>query len=561
MNKQSLYISPVPIEALEDRIAPATIIVTNLNDSGAGSLRDAVDQANMDPEVDTIKFAKTAQGTLILASQITITEGVNIVGPGVSKLSISGNNATRAFTIDDGSTDFIPVAISGLRFINGNSAEGGAIQSSENLTLNKTDFLFNTATGDGGAVASTAGSVVIQSSNFTNNSANRGGAISVITDGGTAQIIGSTISGNKAATAGGIYLYGDSTDGGAFTINKTTIANNVATNSGGGILSDTDVGSLTIIASKITGNSGSSGGGLYFDDGKLYVQKSTFSYNSATSRGGAMALSSIVSASISGSTISFNKASGNGGGLYLQSLSEAATISSSKILSNISGASGGGVFSEGHDLSITGSTLSGNSAANDGGGVRAEDGGSLLLSKTKVLNNTAGDGGAGVSTSGTAGNAVALDVVASLFQGNRSDSGAGIDTSGDGAISVEKSKFYKNSTSGSDGGAMYLRTNTTAEIVASIFSGNTAFDDAGALALGGSGTFAVANSKFQKNAAAHYGGGIGVFFGTAVIDTCTITGNSAGSKGGGVANFATTTIQNSKVTGNTATMDPDIYGA
>ena len=74
MNKQPLYIRPACFEILEDRIAPATIIVTNLNDSGDGSLREAVDQANMGAEADTIKFSKGLSGTISLSSEITITD-------------------------------------------------------------------------------------------------------------------------------------------------------------------------------------------------------------------------------------------------------------------------------------------------------------------------------------------------------------------------------------------------------------------------------------------------------------------------------------------------------
>ena len=61
------------LEAFEDRLLPAapTFTVTNLLDSGAGSLRSAIDQANTSGQ-GIIDFAKGLNGTISLKSQIAI---------------------------------------------------------------------------------------------------------------------------------------------------------------------------------------------------------------------------------------------------------------------------------------------------------------------------------------------------------------------------------------------------------------------------------------------------------------------------------------------------------
>src|SRR5438309_1025940 len=57
------------VEALEDRTVPSTFTVTNLGDGGAGSLRDAIDQANAAPDADTILFDPSVRaGTVALSS-------------------------------------------------------------------------------------------------------------------------------------------------------------------------------------------------------------------------------------------------------------------------------------------------------------------------------------------------------------------------------------------------------------------------------------------------------------------------------------------------------------
>ncbi len=66
----------------------STLTVTNTNDAGSGSLRQAIIDASSG---ETIKFSVT--GTIRLTSgQLTIDKNLTINGPGANLLTISGNN-------------------------------------------------------------------------------------------------------------------------------------------------------------------------------------------------------------------------------------------------------------------------------------------------------------------------------------------------------------------------------------------------------------------------------------------------------------------------------------
>src|SRR5262249_32140626 len=78
------------LEALEDRTMPAPFLVSNLNDSGVGSLRQAVLDANAAaPGPNEIDFAAGLHGTITLTSgELLLTRSVTINGPGANKLSV-----------------------------------------------------------------------------------------------------------------------------------------------------------------------------------------------------------------------------------------------------------------------------------------------------------------------------------------------------------------------------------------------------------------------------------------------------------------------------------------
>ncbi len=77
-----------------------TYIVSNLNDSGAGSLRQALTNANAAAGADTITFS--VSGTITLASVLPdITDDVTIDGSG-QKVTISGNDLYRVLVVTSG---------------------------------------------------------------------------------------------------------------------------------------------------------------------------------------------------------------------------------------------------------------------------------------------------------------------------------------------------------------------------------------------------------------------------------------------------------------------------
>src|SRR5712691_6383322 len=75
--------------------AAAALTVSNLNDDGPGSLRQAIRDAAPN---DTINFSVT--GTITLTSgQLLLTNSVSINGPGARNLAVSGNLSSRIFQI------------------------------------------------------------------------------------------------------------------------------------------------------------------------------------------------------------------------------------------------------------------------------------------------------------------------------------------------------------------------------------------------------------------------------------------------------------------------------
>lgn len=295
----------------------ATFTVTNTNDTGPGSLRDAIVTANNTPGADVITFQPTVTGTITLTSgQLYIGDAVDIQGPGASTLTVSGNNSSRVFYIYNSDT-LIDVTISGLTITQGTANFGGGVVNfGENLTLDHVTLTNNTASSSGGGVATGGvGTLNILNSTVSGNTAGKGAGVYLYDNGSPSLIQDSVISGNQADGAGGgIYFYGPNYD---VTIRRTTISGNTAGTRGGGVyFYDTDGGDVLIDASTISGNTAQFGGGIYFYnvDDPVTITNTTISGNTALSGGGGIVFygSGTASFTINSSTISGNTANTGG---------------------------------------------------------------------------------------------------------------------------------------------------------------------------------------------------------------------------------------------------------
>ena len=178
---------------------PVKFTVTNLNDSGDGSLRSAIAQANLAPGAQTVDFAPGLTGTIVLTSgQMNINEAVTIVGPGADKITIDGSALGRVFSIFEDASDVcvtpgvdFPVSISGLTLTRGQrnvqNNPGGAIYSEKSLALNSVVITSSVAAAGGGVGIQTlyAGqSIDIRNSSFIDNVAKPIAGANVANNGG-----------------------------------------------------------------------------------------------------------------------------------------------------------------------------------------------------------------------------------------------------------------------------------------------------------------------------------------------------------------------------------------
>ncbi len=537
--------------------------VTNLNDSGPGSLRRTIADSTVG---GTIKFNVT--GTITLTSgQLTIDKDLTIQGPGASSLSISGNNASRIFEISSTSS----VAISGVTITNGNVVgTGGGVRNSGTLTLRDITLTANTVTLDsgpnkaeGGAVHN-SGTLTVISSSLTSNSATggsghgRGGAIN---NTGSLTVTGSTISGNSATGSAG--------------------------NSEGGGIEIVSGGVVTVSDSTISGNSTTWGGGIYVSNGSLTITNTTISGNSASWKSGGIGVYDSHTMAAYNSTISGNTATNSTGGIHLWP-NATATLANTIVAGN-----SGDCFphdatsivnSLGYNLDSDGSC--GLSGTGDKSGVSASlgalaDNGGSTKTHALLAGSLAIDAG-NPALPGSGGSACAAtdQRSSSRPQGARCDIGAfespvataltvsNLNDSGPGSLR----RTIADSTAGGT-----IKFNVTGTIT--LTSGQLTIDKdltiqghgASSLSISGnnasrvleiSSTSTVAISGVTiKDGSSASGGGV-VNNGTLSLSDSTVTGNTATTgDGGGIFNIGTLTLARSTVRGNTASGSGSTGGA
>lgn len=248
------------------------ISVTNTNDSGAGSLRDAIANSAAN---DTIVFSLTYPNTITLTSgTISIGNNLTIMGTDPSQLTISGGGTLQIFTTS-ATVNFIGLTLSDAYSSGGWYGSAISVNSSS-YTTNITNCIFeNNINANAGAAIKAWGNMLIDSCTFRNNTASSG--------------------------SGGAILVIEGTTG---TITNSTFYNNTATNGNGGAISINNT-PINISNCTFTSNSSTySGGAIEFNCGAcmfpavpatLTITNSTFSDNSATNNGSEIAVNDNVS--------------------------------------------------------------------------------------------------------------------------------------------------------------------------------------------------------------------------------------------------------------------------
>ncbi len=247
-----------------------THVVTNCNDAGAGSLRDASLAA---VSGDTIDMSSLACSSITLTTG-AIVSGANdlaVIGPGLDELTVSGNSNDpvlvhvgtgqlymRGFTVTDGmkymagatdalggcvySQGTVLMADAAAKYcyaqaVGSGDAAGGAVYAKAGVSLVGSTISGSSAVAAAGHASGgglySRGGVEVKYSIFRNNTATNdsgtgsGGAAFLS---GDVAILGSTIHGNTADQVGGLALTGSSASG-TLTINHSTITDNYGSTS------------------------------------------------------------------------------------------------------------------------------------------------------------------------------------------------------------------------------------------------------------------------------------------------------------------------------------------
>jgi hypothetical protein len=204
----------------------ATLTVTNTNDAGSGSLRDAIAGAATG---DTIVFQPSLSGqTITLASTLVIDKSVTIDGYSLtSRIGISGNNQVTVIEVGQNASVTLKklgisnglggpgggihnlgtLSVENCALLDNNAYAGGGIYNggayiSATLTVTDSIFLDNSSGDDGGGIYNYYGVLDVSGSIFSNNSAQRGAGLAARY--GTVTVNNSSFTSNVASGFGAV---------------------------------------------------------------------------------------------------------------------------------------------------------------------------------------------------------------------------------------------------------------------------------------------------------------------------------------------------------------------
>ncbi|MGD8452285.1 MAG: hypothetical protein PVJ57_10745 [Phycisphaerae bacterium] len=505
---------------LNEAVRAADQVVTNNNDSGAGSLRQAMLDVH---DGGTITF--DGDYTITLASNLPqINDSITIVGRGCEQTIIDGDGAYRILYVVTGSLTASHLTVrngkavgnlnAGTLLLDGVVIDGNTDVSGAGLRQS----------GTGGSTSTTLLNCTI-SNNFSPT--NRGGGIYATV--GTVTIKNSTITGNTAQYNGAGICCESS---GAFVIDSCTIANNHTTGTygtarGGGIR--VAGGSLTITNTIIANNQDDYGNNDY-----------SYQFGTLTDNGyNFVEVPNVMGANGFSNGVNHNIVGVNPTGL-------ASTLSYEGGWTPV--------------LKITGGTFTG---GNYGSTSETRDQRGYHRKSGEITRGAYQYGGTVAVVNGGAWNNGYPTIADAIAAASANDTITLLDT----VIKEVGITINKNLTIQGQGATSTYVWGDNAKDTASgrifdLVAGDVALRDMsiqygratrGGGVRGGGGTHTLADCAIVGNTSTLGGGGIhNVSDGTLHVADCSIVANAGGSRGGGLDNEGVLTMTRSTIVGNVA---------
>ena len=472
------------VSLVSGAVHASNLTVTNLNDSGPGSLREAMEYAvNDGGAASVIRFQEGLRGALRLNSPLpVISDSLTLYGSGITlqggfvddamfriNLDYAHTVNLRGFTIVPNQASVVEAQMDytyvGVLALDSLVVSGGQARlldveaGTGQFRITNSEFRGNHSDTNGTVARIQQGTLIVRDSHFIDNESDASGA-ALLVDGSRVQIERSVLSGNLARHFGGaLSLYNAS----EVLIQDSTFADNVASY-GGAIFAAVQNGGDEIRIDRTTlknnearENLGGFGGGG--DGGALFVT----GYDTSN-----------VAVVITDSIITGNRAEDDGGALVVEANN--FYMARSLVSDNEAGDDDGAMEVEATSLTLLRSVISGNRAENQAIGDLELAGynGTLSLIDTTLSGNVSETSVLTLGVPGNDGNAI--QVIRSTFSGNRSmDSVLVFYTNtpeGSDSLLIANSTFSGNRTTAAQSAIRV--TNLDAEIQDSTFVNNQA---------------------------------------------------------------------------------------
>jgi CSLREA domain-containing protein len=209
------------------------------------SLRDAIAAALSEAGASTVRFDRDFNGTITLSSSLLIDDtDLTVAGPGVTQLTVSGNDLVRVFDVTGASER---ITLTGFTIADGLSTGPGAgirFNGSRDVLVENMRIIDNSTTANGGGIWFSFGSGTVRNSEISGNfSGSSGGGIGIEGSFGSDVLLENVTISSNLSDGDGAGFYIDAGNGQNVTLRHITSAHN-------------DTGSTQVPANKVesTGN-------------------------------------------------------------------------------------------------------------------------------------------------------------------------------------------------------------------------------------------------------------------------------------------------------------------